>query len=258
LPILRQNGQAMAELRHADAVGIDFHKVGWAPYVSSCFLYRDAAEFEGIHRRGADAYLQQRTPYNPMYYTLEVSRTASGSLAGWATLKYFGKEGMQAILGGILETKFLLYDLLAADPDLVCVNAGDSGLVTLFRIYPAGVDAKAGFDGELNDPALRPELLRHNRLTEAVGNKLFEWFRAGRRLDGRHTPYLSFTTGFRNARYNRDGTDPEAVVYALKSFPMNVFITPDSMRWVLRCVRAARDEVLGAWALAGGEPAASP
>ena len=95
LPILKQNGQAMKELVHADAVGIDFHKVGWAPYVSSCFLYKNAEEFESLHRWGGDAYLQVRTPYNPMYYTLEVSRTASGSLAGWATLKYFGKEGMQ-------------------------------------------------------------------------------------------------------------------------------------------------------------------
>ncbi len=75
-----------------------------------------------------DAYLQVRTPYNPMYYTLEVSRTASGSLAGWATLKYFGKEGMQAILGGILETKYYLYDLLKTQSDMVCVNPDDTGL----------------------------------------------------------------------------------------------------------------------------------
>ena len=75
-----------------------------------------------------------------MYYTLEVSRTASGSLAGWATLKYFGKEGMQAILGGILETKYYLYDLLKTHADMVCVNPDDTGLITLFRVYPKGVE----------------------------------------------------------------------------------------------------------------------
>ena len=246
LPILRQNGQAMRELSCADAVGIDFHKVGWAPYVSSCFLYKNAAEFESIHRRGTDAYLQARTPYNPMYYTLEVSRTASGSLAGWATLKYFGKEGMQAILGGILETKYYLYDLLSTHSDMVCVNPDDSGLVTLFRVYPAGMDAKAQFERELNEPALRADLLKHNQLTEAVGNTLFEWFRSGKRIEGKPTPYLSFSTGFRKATYNRDDTDSEAVVYALKSFPMNVFVTPETMRWVLYCVQTARDEVLKA------------
>ena len=142
LPILKKNGQAMAELSYADAVGIDFHKVGWAPYVSSCFLYKNAEEFEKLHHWAPDAYLQVRTPYNPMYYTLEVSRTASGSLAGWATLKYFGKAGMQAILGGILETKYYLYDLLAEQKDMVCVNLDDSGLITLFRVYPKDVDAR--------------------------------------------------------------------------------------------------------------------
>lgn len=244
LPILEQNGQAMKELSYADAVGIDFHKVGWAPYVSSCFLYKNATEFESIHRRGSDAYLQTRTPYNPMYYTLEVSRTASGSLAGWATLKYFGKDGMQAILGGILETKYYLYDLLSAHADMVCVNPDDSGLITLFRVYPKETDAKVQFEKELNEPMLRADLLKHNQLTEAVGNKLFEWFRAGKMIDGMYTPYMSFSTGFRNANYNRDGSDPKAVVFALKSFPMNVFVTPEIMQWALRCVHAARDEVL--------------
>jgi len=246
LPVLKANGQAMRELSYADAVGIDFHKVGWAPYVSSCFLYKNATEFESIHRRGADAYLQARTPYNPMYYTLEVSRTASGSLAGWATLKYFGKEGMQAVLGGILESKYYLYDVLGAHPDMVCVNPDDSGLITLFRVYPKDVDAKVQYDRELNDPKMRSDLVKHNRLTEAVGNKLFEWFRAGKTIEGKHTPYMSFSTGFRDARYNRDGTDTEAVVYALKSFPMNVFITAETMKWALRCVEEARDEVLKA------------
>lgn len=246
LPVLRKNAQMIREVVHADAIGIDFHKVGWTPYVSSCFVYRKADEFETLLRRGSDSYLQIRTPYNPMYYTAEVSRSASGSLAGWATLKYFGIEGMQAVLGGILETKYYLYNLFSTQPDFACANPDDTGLVTLFRVYPKGVDAKAQFERELSDPACRPDLLRHNELTEAIGDKLFDWFRSGKQIDGRHTPYLSFTTGFRNTDYNRDGTDPEAVVYALKSFPMNVFITPEIMQWALHCVRLARDEVLAA------------
>jgi L-2,4-diaminobutyrate decarboxylase len=244
LPILKRNGQAMKGLSYADAVGVDFHKVGWSPYVSSCFLYKNAEEFESLHRWGGDAYLQVRTPYNPMYYTLEVSRTASGSLAGWATLKYFGMEGMQSILGGILETKYSLYDLLKAHSDLVCVNPDDTGLITLFRVYPKGIDASVQFEKELNQPASRADLLKHNKLTKAVGDKLFEWFRAGKKIGGKYTPYMSFSTGFRNTEYNRDGTDPDAVIFALKAFPMNVFVTPQIMQWALDCVRAARDEIL--------------
>jgi L-2,4-diaminobutyrate decarboxylase len=244
LPMLKRNGQMMAELRHADAIGIDFHKLGWAPYVSSCFLYNKASELESVLRRGSDAYLQVRTPYNPMYYSLEVSRTASGALAGWATLKYFGMEGMQAILGGILETKYYFYDLISTQSDIICVNPDDTSLVTLFRVYPEEVDARIQFEKELKDPKSRAELIKHNQLTEAIGNKMFEWFRAGKKIDGKYTPYTSFSTGFRTTDYNRDGQDPEAVVYALKSYLMNVFVTPEVMQWVLHCMRAARDEVL--------------
>ena len=244
LPMLKQNGQAMKDLRYADAIGIDFHKMGWAPYVSSCFLYNKAPEFELLLRRGSDAYLQVRTPYNPMYYSLEVSRTASGALAGWATLKYFGMEGMQAIVGGILETKYYFYDLINAQSDFVCVNPDDSGLVTLFRVYPKEVNAKIQYEKELNSRESRAELIKHNQLTEAVGNKMFEWFRAGKKIDGKCTPYTSFSTGFRTTDYDREGKDPEAVIYALKSYLMNVFVTPEVMQWVLHCVRAARDEVL--------------
>ena len=60
---------------------------------------------------------------------------------------------MQAILGGILETKYYLYDLIDEQHDMVCVNADDTGLITLFRVYPKGVDAKAQFQKELTDPA---------------------------------------------------------------------------------------------------------
>jgi glutamate/tyrosine decarboxylase-like PLP-dependent enzyme len=244
LPIVKRNGQAMAELSHADAVGIDFHKLGWAPYVSSCFMYKNAAEFESIHRRDGGTYLQARGAYNPMYYSLEVSRAPSGALAGWATLKYFGKEGMQAILGGILESKYYLLDLIGSHLDMICVNEEDSGFVTLFRVYPKGTDAKAQYKRELNDPASRADLLKHNKMTETIGNKLFKWYREGDKVEGHYTPYMSFTTGFRTTAYNRDEKDPEAVVYALKSFPMNVAISPETMKWVLHCVHAARDEVL--------------
>ena len=44
-------------------------------------------------------------------------------------------------------------------------------------------------------------------MTEAVGNKLFEWFRAGKKIDGKYTPWMSFSTGFRVAEYNRDEKD---------------------------------------------------
>ena len=243
LPYLEKNYNAMKGVYFADAFGVDFHKTGFSPYISSAFVYKNAKEFESLLSRGVTAYLQPRSPYNPMNYTLEASRSATGSMAGWATLKFFGHEGFQSVLGGILENKVYLKSQIALDPEMVCVNPSDFGLVTLIRIYPAGVDARRQYDCELKNPAFRDDLIKHNSLTHAIGDKLFEWFRSGKKINGHCTPYLSFSTGFRAAEYNRDAKDAEAVIYAVKMFPMNVYITPEVMEHVLECVIAARDEV---------------
>lgn len=244
LAIAKKNKEIIKGIHHADAIGVDFHKFGWSPYVSSCFVYKDAAEFENILRRGSYAYLQEVTPYNPMYYTLEVSRSAAGSLAGWATMKYLGVKGFQSILGGILEVRYYLQNLINEHPQMVMADADDDGFITLFRIYPEGVDADSQFNKELTDKNYRGDLIKYNQLTEAIGEKLFNWYLSGKQVNGKYTPHMSYSTGFRNADYNPDGTDAEAVIYALKCYPMNVFVTPEIMKHVLDCVIAARDEVL--------------
>lgn len=244
MKIAKKNMEIIKGIHYADAIGVDFHKFGWSPYVSSCFVYKDAAEFENIMRRGSYAYLQEVTPYNPMYYTLEVSRSAAGSLAGWATMKYLGVKGFQAILGGILEVRYYLQTLIDEHPQMVMADADDDGFITLFRIYPEGVDADSQFNKELTDKNYRGDLIKYNQLTQAIGEKLFDWYLSGKQINGKYTPHMAYSTGFRNADYNPAGTDPEAVVYALKCYPMNVFVTPDIMNHVMDCVVAARDEVL--------------
>lgn len=244
LAIAKKNMEVIKGIHYADAIGVDFHKFGWSPYVSSCFVYKDAAEFENIMRRGSYAYLQEVTPYNPMYYTLEVSRSAAGSLAGWATMKYLGVKGFQSILGGILEVRFYLQTLIDEHPQMVMADADDDGFITLFRVYPEGVDADSQFNKELTDRNYRGDLIKYNQFTQAIGEKLFNWYLSGKQINGQYTPHMAYSTGFRNADYNPDGTDAEAVVYALKCYPMNVFVTPEVMKHALDCVIAARDEVL--------------
>ena len=243
LPLICQNYEAIKQVREADAIGCDFHKVGWAPYNCSLFMMRDANEFQGLLRRPGSDYLQERTAYNPGLYTLEVSRSGSYAMAGWATLKFFGNEGFQAILGGILEMQAYLRALIAEERSLVCVNPDDNGFVTLFRVYPSNITAKSQFENELAWPDCRDDLIKHNRFQEQVANTLWQWFREGKQLNGVYTPYTSYSTGFRPAEYNRDKEDPYAVIYALKSFPMNVNIDPSAMQTLLNAVLAARDYV---------------
>ena len=79
LPILQTERQAMMRRSsYADAVGIDFHKVGLGALREQLLSLQERGRIRSRSIAAAgDAYLQVRTPYNPMYYTLEVSRTAS-------------------------------------------------------------------------------------------------------------------------------------------------------------------------------------
>lgn len=239
----RKNYEAVQYIGEADAFGCDFHKVGWAPYNCSLVMMRNYTEFQSLMRRGGSAYLQARTNYNPGLYTLEVSRTGAYSMAGWATLRFLGREGFQAILGGVLEMQEALRELLAQHPELVCVNAEDSGFVTLFRVYPAGVNAATQYARELEAPEALAELVAHNALHERVADTIWAWFRDGQLHEGSYAPYISYTSGFRPTTYNPDMTVEGAVIYALKSFPMNLNVDVESMQALIKLVLAARDAV---------------
>jgi L-2,4-diaminobutyrate decarboxylase len=245
LPAIKANYEAVKDLVHADAIGCDFHKVGWSPYNCSLVMMRDMEDFKKLMVRPGSDYLQERTTYNPGLYTLEVSRTGAYSMAGWATLRFFGHEGFQAVLGGILEVKEYLRGLLHDHPELVCANDDDNGFSTLFRVYPDGVDATVQYERERTDPAARLELIRHNKLQQKIADMLWDWYRDGELHEGEYAPYISYCSGFRPTEYNRDESDPGAMIYALKSFPMNVNVDAGSMQTLLKLALAARDLILG-------------
>lgn len=244
LPVVKYNVDLIKDVVHADALGCDFHKVGWAPYNCSLFLVRDQDRFRRLMERPFAAYLQERTDYNPGQYTLEVSRSPAYATAGWATLKFFGIEGFQAVLGGILEMSQYLRDCIEEIGSMVCVNSADHGFATLFRVYPSWISAPDQYMRELTNPEARDELIRHNQFQVEVADVVYSWFRDGRLHAGSYAPYITYTSGFRPAAYNDLGRDELATIYALKSFPMNLNIDPSAMRTMLEVVLAARDEVV--------------
>lgn len=239
---IQKNYDAISKVIHADAIGCDFHKTGWATYNCSVVMVRNLHKFQELLSRPGSAYLQARTCYNPGLYTLEVSRSGSYSMAAWATLKFFGYEGFRSILGGILEIQHYLRDeVIANEPTVVCVNAADSGFVTLFRVYKKGVDAKVQYERELTNPAAREELKANNTLQQQIADMLWQWHRDGQLHEGGYAPYISYTSGFRPTNYP-DETEPE-FIYAVKAFPMNVNITPQVMDELIRLVLVARDAI---------------
>lgn len=252
---IKKLADRVARIKYADCAAADFHKSGYCPYAATAFCYQNRAEFESlmtrVHNGGNGdeeatyAYLQNRSPYNPMDYTLESSRSAQGSICSWATLKYFGAEGFQLINGVQLERHELLRGKIAESVNMVCVNPKNAGDVTLFRIYGKGVyNPTTEYEKELSDPKYLPTLKQHNEFIRKVGDTLWDWYKTGKIVQGRYTPYITYTTGFRKTAYNEDGSDKDAVIFALKIYPLNINVTDEDMDWILQIVKLAAKYVI--------------
>jgi len=56
------------------------------------------------------------------------------------TMKLFGKKGLRVIIGYIVEMAQLLAEHLEGHACMTVLNRDNFGPVTLFRVYPDGVD----------------------------------------------------------------------------------------------------------------------
>jgi anti-anti-sigma factor len=231
---LRSLWDTRQNLRHlhlADSVGLDFHKTGYGPYVSSLVLVRDKADLDLISRDPAlMPYLFQFGNYHPGVYTLEASRSGGGLLAALANLKLFGKEGYRALLGHTVSMAEMLRGRLERFSNTVVVNDYNGGPVTLFRVYPEGVNAAAAYHDESRLAEHADQLARHNHYNRQVFDALSRQMERGEGFN------LSFTESYRH-------TPAGAPILALKSFVMSPFVDEAAMERLVACLEQARAEV---------------
>ncbi len=102
------------------------------------------------------------------------------------------------------------------------------GPVTLFRLYPDGVDAATAYHRELTDRSYRAELERHN----AYNRWIFDWTHA-QAMQGKGV-LLSWTDAYRHT------TAGQARIPAIKSFVMSPWTDRHAMDAVVQQVQEAR------------------
>lgn len=231
---LRSLWDVRERIRHlhlADSIGIDFHKTGYAPYLSSLFLCKNRKDLDLLSRdKALMPYLYQFGSYHPGVFTMESSRPAGPAMAALANLKFFGKQGYRTLLGHGVTMAEALRAKLEQAPFACVVNDYNHGPVTLFRIYPDGVDPRTAYAEEVNDPAFSEQLKRHNDYNRAIFAKLREHMEQGVCLA------LSLTDRYR-------ATPAGEPVLALKSYAMSPFIDEGSMDQLLDCLAGVRDEL---------------
>lgn len=215
----------------ADSIGIDFHKTGYTPYISSLVLHRDRTDFDLIARpRETMPYLYQSGEHHPGMYTLETTRSGTGPMAALANLLLLGKEGLRTLLGHAVEMAEVLREMIESHPDLTVLNGDNVGPVTLFRVYPHGVDTFTIKDQEYGDESFRPKLIEYNDYNRRIFHRVQTEALAGRGVA------ISLTDNY------RESSSGEPIV-ALKSYVLSPFTDAERMHSVVEHVLAAREEV---------------
>jgi L-2,4-diaminobutyrate decarboxylase len=219
----------IASLGRADSIGIDFHKTGFTPSVSSLFLLRDSADFKRIARSDdAMPYLFQSGHYHPGKYTLETTRGGSAPLAAMANMLLFGKDGLRSLLGHLVTMAEILRDHLNGHPATTVLNRACFGPVTLFRVYPEGVDTFSVPKREETDPAYRDVLRKHNDYNRRIFELVQTDALAGQGI------VISMTDCYRLTDYGEP-------IVALKSYIMTPFSDEQYVQAVLESLWKARE-----------------
>ena len=217
----------------ADSVGIDFHKTGFTPYISSLVLVKHQADLELVKRHPEQMpYLYQVGEYRPGMYTLETSRAGTGPLAALANFRLFGEQGLQVILGHIVEMTQLLREHLEGHEGTTVLNRENFGTVTLFRAYPVGVDTFSIKGHEFEDAAYRDSLLAHNDYNREISQYVHAEAMEGRGV------MISITDCYRRTQYGEP-------IVALKSFILSPFVDEADVEMVVSKVLEARGKVSG-------------
>lgn len=226
---LAHTARRIKHLHLADSLGIDYHKTGFTPYVSSAFLCKDANDLKLIARdESVMPYLFQSGQYHPGKYSLETTRSGSGPMAALANLRLFGRNGLRALLGHLVTMAEVLREHLEAHAATTVLNRGNYGPVTLFRVYPDGVDTFTMPEREQRDPNYRDRLHKHNE----YNLRIFDLIQADA-LDGRGV-VISLTDCYRETEYGEP-------IVALKSYIMSPFSDEQYVDYVLESIWKARE-----------------
>ena len=231
-------------LHEADSVGIDFHKTGFAPYISSLVLFKDKKDLGWLVRDPESVpYLDyNKFDYHPGLYTLETSRGGTGVLAALANLKLFGKQGWQVLLGHLVEMAQLLREKLGAHGPSTVLNNENLGTVTLFRVYPYDLITPEIVNKELTEPEYREKLKQHNEYNQQIANYLYDEAMNGRGI------LISLTKKYTKTKYRDDSgqllpDEQQESVVALKSYILSPFVDEKSVEDVVTKVLEAREHI---------------
>src|SRR3989344_4882717 len=117
----------LRNLNYADSFGVDFHKMGFCPYISSLFMVKDKSSFY----KDKDS-LVEFGQYTPFAYTIENSRPGNGPMSAYIALNLLGVKGFQNIIAHNMEVAIDLQNSLEETGQFKIINKTGLGCATIF------------------------------------------------------------------------------------------------------------------------------
>jgi L-2,4-diaminobutyrate decarboxylase len=151
----------LKDLELADSFGIDFHKMGFCPYISSLFMVKEKRAFSS-----------NENGYNwPFFYSMENSRPADGPNSAYVALNVLGVRGFQILIGHLTEIAVHLQDKIEETNVFEVINK--TGLGTAVMFIPRLPDGIL-FKDSKNESAIRNSYTMEfiNKLA-ALGNPFY-------------------------------------------------------------------------------------
>ena len=112
----------LKDLHRADSFGIDFHKMGFCPYISSVFMIKDGT-----------ALADKKNAYNwPFFYSMENSRSADGPNSAYVALNVLGVRGVQILIGHLTEGAVHLQEQIEGTEEFEVINKTGLGTAVMF------------------------------------------------------------------------------------------------------------------------------
>lgn len=112
----------LKDLDRADSFGIDFHKMGFCPYMACVFMVKNKKNLYG----------DQNPPRWPFFYTVENSRPADGPSSAYIALKVLGVQGFQILIAHLTEIAVHLQNKIEETGEFEIINSANLGTSIMF------------------------------------------------------------------------------------------------------------------------------
>lgn len=134
---IKSLNKKVQEIKYADSIGVDFHKTGFCPYVSSVFIVKNRKDYFKLSpEKEISLEDLHYGNFNPYDTTLELTRSSMGAIAALSCLKSLGIKGFQKIIGNIYSSTEYFREKLSTNKNVCIINKDTEGFATLFILKP--------------------------------------------------------------------------------------------------------------------------